>query len=170
VHGRSSSVGACVLVLVLAVALPRAAGAQQLVDIVVGSVSAPEGAGPAAVEALRQALVGAARVAVPARRGLGRSLVLTGAVTRLERARQGQRIRLEAEISVVVMERPGGQMRALLTGRATSTQRAPLSSAEAHQQERGVIDAAVREAMGRLWTSMLQACRSRGGSRGRARA
>lgn len=158
-YGKFASHSASVLVLSLALALPRAAEAQQLVNIVVGSVSAAEGAGPGAVEALRQALVGASRVAVPVRHGLGRSLMLTGAVTRLERARQGQRVRLEAEISVVVMERPGGQMRALVTGRAISTQRAPQSAAEAHQQERGVIGAAVREAMGQLWTSISPARR-----------
>jgi ATP-dependent protease Clp ATPase subunit len=85
--------------------------------------------------------------------------MLTGAVTRLDRARQGQRVRLEAEVSVVVVERPGGQMRALLTGRAISTLRVPRSAAEANQQERGVIGAAVTEVMDRLWTTMTPARR-----------
>jgi hypothetical protein len=159
-RGNCSSAGFfSVLVLFLAFARPHAAEAQQLVNIVVGSVSAAEGTGPGAVEALRQALVGASRVAVPARRGFGRSLMITGAVTRLQRARQGQQVLLEAEISVVVMERPGGQMRALLTGRAVATHPVPHSAAEASQQEQVVIGAAVREAMDRLWTSMSQAKR-----------
>jgi hypothetical protein len=158
-QGKHSRVGTYIVVLSLALAAPRAAGAQQIVNIVVGGVSAAEGAGPGAVEALRQALVGASQVALPARRGLGRSLMLTGAVTRLDRARQGQRVRLEAEVSVVVVERPGGQMRALLTGRAISTLRVPRSAAEANQQERGVIGAAVTEVMDRLWTTMTPARR-----------
>ena len=126
---------------------PGLAAAQLGADLEVGHVSSvAEGASPGAVSALRQALSGAAASLGRAGRS-GPSLVLSAAVTRLDQERLGDRLRVRCEISVLVLENPGGALRVLLTGRAVSTGGLPRSRLELERFERGVVTSAAASAI-----------------------
>ena len=129
---------------------PGVAETQPGRGIAVGEVSAGRsGAGPAAVSALRRALEGAARTVTRQRRPW-RPVVLTGAVSRFERARRGSRLVVECEVSLVVMEATGGQMRAVLTGRASSEGGLPVSSRDLVGIEEGIVATAAESALSNL--------------------
>ncbi len=72
------------------------------------------------------------------------SVVLRGSITRLERTAMGARSHVRCEISLIVADRRGGSVRAMLRGRA-SAQGTPGRSLD-----RAVIRAAVRGALGSL--------------------
>ena len=134
----------------LVVLSPEVASPQRGSTIEVGDVSAPApNAGPAAIRELRRALEGAALTMGRGRQSRG-ALVLAGAVTRLEQERRGGRLRVRCEISVVVSEARGGQVRALLTGRAMTEGGLPRTAAELDGLERGVVSSAAQSALQRL--------------------
>ena len=127
-------------------ALPRR---PRTIEVGPVSTSAPA-AGPSAVTALRRTLEGAAQTMDSRAASLPRTLVLGGAVTRLDHERVGGRLRLSCEVSLFVSERPGGQMRALLTGRAVTEGQAPRSAAELRGLQEGLVCTAAESALERL--------------------
>jgi len=96
--------------------------------------------------------------AVSAMAGTGslqRHLILTGSITKLDRKQIGSRIHLACEVNVVVIEREGGKMHAILSGRATSLIDYPRSQDEENKRLARVIQLATKSAVEQLKTNSI---------------
>ena len=112
----------------------------------VGPVAATSAVVPDAVNFLRHALIQANRsglYSVPP------SWVVLGSLTRLELVGSGSGRRLECEVSLVLVDRRGGQLRAIATGRAAEGG-GERSFQRVLRWQRHAIEGAAAQAMGRL--------------------
>jgi hypothetical protein len=112
----------------------------------VGPVAATSAVVPDAVHFLRHALIQANRsglYAVPP------TWVVLGSLTRLELVGSGSARRLECEVSLVLVERQGGQLRAIATGRSAQGGGA-ASFQRVRAWQRHAIEGAAAQAMERL--------------------
>lgn len=145
------------LVVVLLLAVPAAAAAQNPTPIEVGVLSvAANNAGPEAVEDLRTALENAAS-ALANSSGRSRALmVINGSVVRLEQETLGDRVRFHAEVSLILVDARRGGIRAMLSGTATVTAGAPRSENDVRYRERAVIQAAAQSAFQQVGTVLTR--------------
>jgi hypothetical protein len=79
------------------------------------------------------------------------NLVVRGSITRLERSRAGDHGQVRCEVSLIVAERRGGAVRAMVSGRASGQGTLGVAL------DRAVIHAAVRGALRPLGRSLGQA-------------
>ena len=143
----SKGIAAAALIAVVAATIHVSAQGRAA-EVAIGSTDAPAPRLRGALRhALSEELTTAEDVHVVDRRRA--SYVLRAAVTRMDLRRDGQRNRLECEVSVTVEERRTGAVRMMLAGRAMA------AGTEVEHLRGNVLRAAVRGAVRPLGESLL---------------
>lgn len=106
-------------------------------------------------QVFRRALRDGAVSAMAGTERVQKHLFLTGSITKLDRRRIGSRMHLACEVNVVVIERVGGKMQAVLSGRATSLTNYPRSQDEEKKLMVRVIKLATQTAVEQLKTNSI---------------
>lgn len=146
----AAGTGACALVVALfCTARPSAAQRFEALSVAVGETAALAEAAVLAPE-LRAALADelAHRPEMRLAPMRSASLVVRGSITRLERVRSGDHGQVRCEVSLIIAERRGGSVRAMVRGRASAQGTLGIAL------DRAVIRAAVRGALRPLGQSL----------------